>query len=594
MRVSNVMKRFVIPIGLLVSLLSPVLAQAPTEERVRVSIEAPAEMARGQEYTVTVRFVIKKGMHIYAAHRQDVPSTPTVVEPMPVKGWTYGAVKYPDPIRRDYKALGGDVELYEGTMTATVPVKVEAAAPTGEADISFKVSYAACTDRICYKPEIGKVFTGRVRITGTSESHPPSDNLKVLKEVPAAPTRRVSKEESLVQDYLGRGILVALFFIFLAGIATSLTPCVLPMVPITVAYFRLQSGPGRWGRFRLALVYVVGIAVTFSSLGLIASLAQVPFGTVQGNPYIMIPIVLCFAALGLSMFGLYEIRVPQALMNKLGSGKKGYLGALTMGLVLGLVAAPCVGPVLLGILAVVSTLQDPVLGFAMLFSFAMGIGVLFIVLALFSVSLPKSGPWMEAVKDVFGVMLFTAALFYARTFVSDAVLAVLAGLVLIAWGVLLWRRWKPRVAPLMFAAICLAVGGALVGGSGTFGVGIVESLLGGRGVELKMVKERLANAKELGRPVVLDFSASWCIGCIEVDTMLHQPELQKVLERFTVIKVDVSISGGPEEKFMSGELGLPGVPSLAFYDSQGRYLKDSAISGVPDRNELVELLKKVP
>lgn len=228
-----------------------------------------------------------------------------------------------------------------------------------------------------------------------------------------------ARQESQVAKALAdQGLWAALLLVFFAGMMSSLTPCVYPLIPITLGLFGARKAASRWQGFRLSLVYVLGIVVTYSVLGVAAASAGVVFGAAMQSPWVVGAIAVLFAALGLSSLGAFQINLPSTLRNRLGAVKGGgYAGAFGMGLVAGVIAAPCVGPIVAGILLLVAQQADVWLGFGLLATFAFGMGQLFLVLGTFSsaiAALPKSGGWMDGVKTVFGVVFLGMALYYAR------------------------------------------------------------------------------------------------------------------------------------------------------------------------------------
>src|SRR5262245_26034028 len=194
-----------------------------------------------------------------------------------------------------------------------------------------------------------------------------------------------------------------------SGLLAGFSPCVYPMIPITLAIFGVKAGTPRVRALTLASVYVLGIAVMFGVLGTACAMTGKKFGVHLGSPWVVWPLAIFFFAMGLSMFGAFEVSLPSGLQQRLSKvGGRGFGGAFLMGLVGGLIAAPCTGPPLAGILAYVATTRDAVQGFALLATYAAGIGVPFWAIAGFSMQLPRSGRWMEAVKSVFGIALFVA------------------------------------------------------------------------------------------------------------------------------------------------------------------------------------------
>src|SRR5437868_4558000 len=248
---------------------------------------------------------------------------------------------------------------------------------------------------------------------------------------------------------LGGGVGVWTFAVlFLAGVLTSLTPCVYPLIPITVGVFGAREVGHRGRSVALSATYVAGIAVTYSILGVVAALSGRAFGSALSSPWAVGVVALMLLALAASMFGAFDLNLPSSLQQRLGivSGA-GFAHALGMGLVAGIVAAPCTGPVLAGVLTYVATRRSAVLGFWMLFSYALGMGMLFFVLGASSFKLPRSGAWMETAKSVLGVALVALAL----------------GLVLPLVATPAQLRAGPRAVGIASAALAFAavLGGAL-------------------------------------------------------------------------------------------------------------------------------------
>src|SRR5882762_2531045 len=198
--------------------------------------------------------------------------------------------------------------------------------------------------------------------------------------------------------------------LFLAGVLTSLTPCVYPLIPITVSVFGARQAEHRARSVALSATYVGGIALTYSALGIFAALSGRAFGSALSSPWVVAVLAVFLLILAASMFGAFEMTLPASLEAKLSVVRgAGFAHAFAMGLVAGVIAAPCTGPVLAGVLTFVATSRSAALGFWMLFSYALGMGLLFFVLGTTSLKLPRSGAWMEAVKTVLGVALVAAA-----------------------------------------------------------------------------------------------------------------------------------------------------------------------------------------
>jgi thiol:disulfide interchange protein DsbD len=344
-----------------------------------------------------------------------------------------------------------------------------------------------------------------------------------------------------------RGTLHAFAFAFTAGFLTSLTPCVYPMIPITISVFGARGASSRARAFLLATAYVAGIAVMFGTLGTTFALLGKAFGTFLSNPFVVVPLAVFFFAMAASMFGAFDLALPASLQERLSRiGGRGFAGAFLMGLVGGLIAAPCTGPPLAGILAYVATTRDAGHGFLLLATYAAGIGVPFWAIAGFSMQLPKSGPWMNAVKSVFGIALVVAGLYYLRPIVPAlAQLSARHDLFLVATFVAV-------AAGLLFGAVHLsfsagtrqaarkAVGIALTI-AGIFG--FINYLLTPE-IHIEWLRSEpaaVAAARAQGKPLLVDFMADWCIPCQEMDVKVFgRPEVAPTLADFVLLRIDLS------------------------------------------------------
>jgi thioredoxin:protein disulfide reductase len=344
-----------------------------------------------------------------------------------------------------------------------------------------------------------------------------------------------------------QGWVWAFLVAFGTGVVTSLTPCVYPMIPIVVGIFGAKEA-SRLRGFFLATMYVCGMGVMFAGLGILAALTGRAMGSILANPYVVVPMVVLYVALAASMFGAFELNLPASLQAKLsGVGGKGTGGAFAMGLVGGLTAAPCTGPFLAGMLAYVATTRSVLLGGTLLFVYAMGIGVLFWVIATFSMSMPKSGMWMELVKVVGGIGLLVVGVYFLRPI----------------WPTLA-RLTSPRMAFLVgsasvtLAGLALLVGYIMAGytrAGKMFKAGaIVFGVIGSAGIlnwtqtpkkPLPWRYDEVAactEAKASGRNVLVDFGAEWCKPCKKIETeVFSDPTVYAELsERYIPLKIDVT------------------------------------------------------
>lgn len=369
----------------------------------------------------------------------------------------------------------------------------------------------------------------------------------------------------------GWGMIWTLLGIFVGGIALNLTPCVYPLIPITISYFGGRNGSGSAAVH--AANYVTGIAVTNSILGMIAALTGGLMGALLQNPVILVIISALLIALALSLFGFWEIRVPYLLMQKATASRAtGYLGSLVMGLMMGVVAAPCIGPFVLGLLTWVASMGSPWLGFIIFFTLSLGLGLPFFILAIFSGNLkrlPRSGEWMLWVRKAMGwVLIGMAAYFIQPLLIKTAVPFVFAGVGLMAG---LHLGWIDRTKAVFkaFDWIKLSVSlSAIIFSIVTIGMFITK----GPGAAYQPYDEQLLqSAKNQGKTVIIDFSAQWCSPCRELDEVtFHNKQVIDLLKKdFILIKIDLTRKGNPRHEQLLEKYKIKGVPTIVFLDRSG-------------------------
>jgi thiol:disulfide interchange protein DsbD len=381
---------------------------------------------------------------------------------------------------------------------------------------------------------------------------------------------------------LAHGWLWAYASVFVGGFLTSLTPCVYPLIPITVSLFGARDEKSTRGRaIALAACYVGGIGAMYSGLGLFSAIAGRAFGSYMASPWVMVPIALLFAAMAASMFGAFELALPSGLQQRLTTvGGKGFGGAFLMGLVGGLIAAPCTGPVLASVLAYVATTRSMFMGATLLFTYALGMGVLFFVIAAFAIGLPKSGAWMDMVKSVFGIVMVVAALYFLRNVIpplrnygsgTDLFIAIQAAL-LIA-GLALGGVHKSFYDGKFRKSAGLALISA-----GAFG--LVSWTLAPKAEaqahELAWIRgadETLAKAREQKQAAVLDFYADWCLPCKELELKtFSNPKVANELGRRALGKVDCTTDDDPKVAAAKEKFKAETLPTVVLLRSDGTVL----------------------
>ncbi|OFX24651.1 MAG: cytochrome C biogenesis protein [Anaeromyxobacter sp. RBG_16_69_14] len=415
---------------------------------------------------------------------------------------------------------------------------------------------------------------------------------------------------------LTQGSLAAFAVAFAGGVLTSLTPCVYPLIPVTVSIFGAKESGSRAHAMALSGLYVLGIAVTYSALGASAALTGRAFGTVMQNPMVLGLVVAVFLAMAASMFGAFELQLPASLQAKLSSvGGAGYAGSFAMGLVAGLIAAPCTGPVLAAALAFVATKGSVAFGVGIMFAYALGIGLLFFLIGAFSVSLPKSGPWMDTVKSVFGVALLAMALIYlkdlfpgTKALFSATQGAALAAAAAAAAGVLLGALGG-RASVLRHPVgqkLARGAGVALVALGAVYAVGVGSARSTAQSDEgiawlVNQETEGLALARADRKPIIIDFWADWCAACKELDhTAWSDPRVREEAKRFVTIKMDNSADKIADPRTSDAldrvfaKYGILGQPSVVFIDNRGRELPAAArVTAVVDADEMLKRMRAV-
>jgi thioredoxin:protein disulfide reductase len=588
-----------------------IIGRANRERVVEASWSDPAETVRpGASAKAEVRLVIKPGWHINSSKPSLEYLIPTRLVAAGEGGAFLARVEYPEGHLVKLAFAEENLSVYEGEVTLRPHVGAPRAAAEGTIPVVTRLTYQACSDKACLPPETVE-FKSVLRVAGTPVEESAAESATATADGapaeaggPAGGTTeggasrqalRVAGSDQISVLMRERGLLFVLGVVFLSGLALCLTPCVYPMIPITLGYFSQQAAEGGWGR-RLTLpsLYVLGMAITYSVLGVIAGLTGGLFGAALQNPWVVGVMILLFVAMALWMFGVYELRLPGAL-TRLGAGRAGALGAFVMGLTLGLVAAPCIGPFIVTLLAFVGASGNPVIGFWLFFVLALGMGLPFLVLGAFSsmlAGLPRSGAWLIYAKKVMGVGLLGVALYFAQTFLPDRVLGSAA--IVLAVGAALWLGiLEPtRMKSAWFMPARLAVGVLALG----LGLWLALPLVRHRPEPAwqSYTEEAFARARADGRPIVLDFFAVWCAPCRELDRNTYSdPRVLGALDRFALFKADLTDDDSALVQELRERYDVYGVPTVVFLDDAGREQADLRLTGFEPPEPFLDRLKRV-
>ncbi len=391
----------------------------------------------------------------------------------------------------------------------------------------------------------------------------------------------------VIAESQDRPLALVFLLAFVGGIALAFTPCVLPLVPITIGFFSRQQTAGRRPVVP-ALLYVLGLAIVYSTLGTIAALSGGLFGSLLQKPVVIVAIALVLFALALSMFGLWDMNLPPSIANRIGGSRTGNLGAMAMGGAMGLVAAPCVGPLLVSLLTYVAEIgsrlpssQAALLGGSLFFALSLGLGLPFFLVALGSASL-RPGEWMVSVKKVFGFIILGVVLWFLRPVTGPLIFKWGLVLLLLAAAIyFLTHASSPAHGPRARVAIRAVGALALVATIGW--TGYVLKSLGAGGVQAHAFGEysddRLERARADGRAAVVDFSAEWCIACKELETRTFTDgRVQEKLKSFVSLRADLTDDNAQTQAIYK-KWRIRGLPTIIFLDSEGKEIPALRLTG---------------
>jgi len=580
----------------------------------------PDELVRLQKYEIVsgkedekafiaLHFVIEQGWHINSHDPLDDYSIPARITLNDNPYFSVERVQYPEPHLVDLESLGGKSSVYDGTVIIGLYLNQEQPLPSSTT-LSGTLFYQGCDIEVCLIP-MEKAFSISVEKenlvkTTPEETEKPLQSQSVEKKpvednnLVQNTKKQISDIESVVtegdfqtfgeENPLGtRNFFWVLILVFLGGLALNLTPCVYPLIPVTISYFGSQKAKGNV--LILALLYVLGMAITYSVLGTAAALSGSLFGSLMTSPLVLILLALLMLALSLSMFGLYEFRLPYALTQLGGGSRSGYVGSLMMGLTMGIVAAPCIGPFVISLLTYVAASGSALTGFLLFFTMSLGLGIPYIFLAMFSAkldALPRSGEWLNGVRIFFGLVLVGMAIWFIHPLLNPPFSRVLLPgyLILAGFYFAVFNRAGESSAGFRKIKWILSMAAVIAG------TWMIKPETGPQTILdwQSYSNVVLQKADEEDRYVMIDFYSDSCVPCKELDAItFRDPDVVDMLKSFTVIKVDLT-RGGEE---LIDMYDIKGFPTIVFLDPDGREIRNARLLGFEKPRDFLNRLTQL-
>ncbi|MCK6518109.1 thioredoxin family protein [Myxococcota bacterium] len=395
-----------------------------------------------------------------------------------------------------------------------------------------------------------------------------------------------------------KGLVWLFLFVFGAGFLVSLTPCVLPMVPITIGIIGARSTGSRVQAFSLALAYVAGLAAVYTVLGVGAAMTGSIFGAWMQSPWVVGAVALFFFAMGAAMFGAFEVAVPGAVAERLNNvGGAGYTGAFLIGAVGAIVAGPCSGPVIASLMVVIGQQGELALGAGLMLAFSLGMGMIFLVAGTFSNQVLRPGAWMETVKHSFGVLMWLGAVYFVAPHLSDTMTALLTAFTLLSTAVFAWPSNDDDGPAIARAHRLYAVVGGLVGAYLLVGTLVTQGFIlpplqlsaagaatGAAQGSIPWINDdetsALARAKAENKPLIIDFTAEWCAACKELEHFTYTDA--EVITRsadFVPLMIDATSDKDPKVQALLKKYDVKGLPTVLFLKPDGAVISKLTLTG---------------
>ena len=498
----------------------------------------------------------------------------------------------------------GLVSIFKHELNLSLPLK------NVQPQDLLEVTYQGCTQGFCYPPETKQFKIGDI-LPNTSTADMKQNTAVSHQESQSAVENPnvFSSQQNQLADSLSQSKYAMLWF-FVLGIGLAFTPCVLPMLPLLSAIVigGRKENTGNWRALALSFVYVQGMALTYTLLGLIVVLIGLPFQIALQSPYVLIGLSIIFVLLALSMFGLFTLQLPSSLQTKLTQfsqqQKSGaFFGVFAMGAIAGLVASPCTSAPLSGALLYVAQSGDFVIGALTLYLLALGMGLPLILITVFGNRiLPKSGAWMENVKTAFGFVMLALPIFLISRIIPSIWEPRLWALLGVSFFIWLATQMRSNGIGLFFRILFFVVAIALAqplqnwvwqDNAVTSQTANTQSA-----VKNSLVFQQISNYDELqtvlkqhpNKIAMLDLYADWCVACKEFEHKTFvDPQVQTALKEVLLLRVDMTNNSESNRTLMKA-LAVTGLPTIIFFNKQGEEIQSQRITGFLPADEFVATL----
>lgn len=575
--------RFVFALVCFLSLANVVRAQDFLDPTVAFKAEASMRDAA----TLEIRFKIADGYYLYRERFKFVAVGASLGTPVIPPG----KIKYDENFEKD-------VETYHHGLVVTIPVQASA-------DFQLNLTLQGCADAgLCYPPMdliLPVPVAGLQGLAGGASS-----------AGVGAASIDVPDDGFSISAALKGGKLLVIIPLFLAlGLGLSLTPCVLPMVPI-LSYIIVGEGAAiaRHRGLLLSFIYVMGMALVYTMLGVAAGLLGEGLSAALQNPWVLSAFSGLMVIFALAMFGVYQFQMPAQIQTRLSMFSEGQrqqskaklAGVFVMGAISALIVGPCVAAPLAGALVYISQTRDVVIGGVALFSLALGMGVPLLLVGVSAGSvLPRAGVWMEEIKYFFGVLMLAMALWMISPVIPALAQMLAWAVLLLAYGAYLLFVYRGRWLSKLLAVMWFALGSVQLVGAITGGRDVLSPLAHLSGGVERVHFQRVRSSVELdaalaqtqGKRVMFDFYADWCVACKEMEKISFvDPTVKKELDQMLLLQVDVTANNA-DDKALLKRFGLFGPPGIIFFDASGKEVPGSRVIGYQPPSKFLQSLGRL-